>query len=197
MTLHADALRTLRSWKAPDDDQERLRVRYVDHLDALADAMSRRCLPAHLTAGALVLSADGSRVLMTLHAKARRWFHLGGHCEDTDKTLAGAANREAAEESGIDGLVLDPRPIHLDEHEVTFCGSHETVSHLDVRFVAVAPPGAEPTSNWESLDVRWWPVDSLPTDDADLLVSVRAALSRQEEGSGSMSSWAATATPSR
>jgi 8-oxo-dGTP pyrophosphatase MutT (NUDIX family) len=197
VTLHADALRTLRSWQAPDDEQERLRVRYVDHLDAHADGMSRQCHPAHLTAGALVLSADRSRVLMTLHAKARRWFHLGGHCEDDDETLAGAAHREATEESGIVGLVLDPRPIRLDEHEVSFCGSHETVSHLDVRFVAVAPPGAEPTSNEESLEVRWWPVDTLPTEDADLVASVQAAVARQEEGSGSMSSWAAAATPSR
>jgi 8-oxo-dGTP pyrophosphatase MutT (NUDIX family) len=197
VTLHADAQRTLRSWQAPDDEQEQLRIRYVDHLDAHTDAMSRSCHPAHLTAGALVLSAESSHVLLTLHAKARRWFHLGGHCEATDETLAGAAHREAVEESGIDGVVLDPRPIHLDEHQVGFCGSHETVSHLDVRFVAVAPPGAEPTSNEESLEVRWWPVNSLPTDDADLLASVRAALSRQVEGSGSMSSWAAAATPSR
>ena len=197
MTLHADALATLRSWRAPDDEQERLRRRYVDHLEARADAMSRACHPAHLTAGALVLSADGSQVLMTLHAKARRWFHLGGHCEDVDATLADAARREAAEESGIDGLSLDPHPIHLDEHEVAFCGSHESVSHLDVRFVAVAPKGAEPTPNEESLEVRWWPVDALPTDDADLLASVRAALSRQDDGSGSMSSDAVAATPSR
>jgi 8-oxo-dGTP pyrophosphatase MutT (NUDIX family) len=197
VTLHADALATLRSWRAPDDEQERLRLRYVDHLEARADAMSRACHPAHLTAGALVLSADGSQVLMTLHAKARRWFHLGGHCEDVDATLADAARREAAEESGIDGLVLDPQPIHLDEHEVAFCGSHESVSHLDVRFVAVAPKGAEPTPNEESLEVRWWPVDALPTDDADLLASVRAALSRQDDGSGSMSSDAVAATPSR
>ena len=53
--------------------------------------MSRACHPAHLTAGALVLSADRSHVLLTLHAKAHRWFHLGGHCEDDDETLADAA----------------------------------------------------------------------------------------------------------
>jgi 8-oxo-dGTP pyrophosphatase MutT (NUDIX family) len=197
VTLHADALATLQTWRTAEDEQERLRQEYVDHLEAHSDAMSRSCRPAHLTAGALVLSADRSRVLLTLHARAGRWFHLGGHCEESDETLAGAALREAREESGIEGLVLDPCPIYLDEHVVTFCGPHERVSHLDVRFVAVAPEGAEPVTSSESLDVRWWPVTAMPTDDADLLATLRAALSRQEETSGSMSSCDAAATPSR
>ncbi len=165
MSLRDDALATLRAWRAPDDEQERLRLRYVDHLDAHADGASRQCRPAHVTAGALVLSADRTQALLTLHAKAGRWFHLGGHCEDDDATLADAALREATEESGIDGLVLDPDPIHLDEHVVDFCGSAGRVSHLDVRFVALAPEGAMPTASAESLEVRWWPVNALPTDD--------------------------------
>ena len=41
VTLRDDALATLRSWRAPDDEQERLRRRYVDHLEAHADGMSR------------------------------------------------------------------------------------------------------------------------------------------------------------
>jgi 8-oxo-dGTP pyrophosphatase MutT (NUDIX family) len=197
VTLHADALATLTSWRAPDERQDRLRRSYVDHLEAHPDAMLRTCHPAHLTAGALVLSADHARVLLTLHAKAHRWFHLGGHCEGHDETLADAALREAAEESGINDLQLDPCPIHLDEHVVTFCGPQGRVSHLDVRFVAVAPEGAEPVTSEESIEVRWWPVDSMPTDDADLVATVSAALARQVEGSGSMSSCDAAATPSR
>ena len=42
-------------------------------------------------------------MLLTLHAKAGQWFQLGGHCEPGDATLAGAATREAAEESGSPG----------------------------------------------------------------------------------------------
>jgi 8-oxo-dGTP pyrophosphatase MutT (NUDIX family) len=116
-----------------------------------------------------VVSADHRQVLLTLHAKAGRWFQLGGHCEPGDASLPDAALREAVEESGIDGLVLDPVPVHLDEHPVTFCGEPGLVRHLDVRFVALAPPDAVPVVSEESTDVRWWPVDALPEPDTGLV----------------------------
>ena len=46
----------------------------------------RACFPDHLTAGTVVLSADGDEVLLNLHRKARRWFAFGGHCEPGDAT---------------------------------------------------------------------------------------------------------------
>lgn len=160
--LRADALGTLRAWRTPDPAQERLRRRYLTHLEHNGDGMWRSCLPDHITAGALVISADGSQVLLNLHRKAKRWFHFGGHCEPDDLTLAGVAAREAREESGIDTLVLTPTPAQLDEHVVAFCGDRGQVHHLDVRYLAVAPPDAEQAVSDESLDVRWWPVDALP-----------------------------------
>jgi len=175
VSLRDDALAVLGGWTAPDAEQERLRQRYVAHLESHADATYRECRPDHLTAGVLVLSSDHREVLLTLHAKAGRWFQFGGHCEPGDTTLAAAALREAREESGIADLRLDPVPVHLDEHPVTFCGSPGLVHHLDVRYVAVAPGGATPVVSEESTDVRWWPVDALPEPDTGL---VAAALAR-------------------
>ncbi|WP_148613950.1 NUDIX hydrolase [Nocardioides rubriscoriae] len=179
MTLHADALATLRAWQPPDAAQAALRDRYVAHLQAHPDALSRDCRPDHLTASTLVLSHDGTHVLLTLHRKARAWFQFGGHPEATDTTLAGAALREAVEESGLTDLALGPVPIHLDEHEVPFCGGSADgllVHHLDVRFLAVAPAEAVPVVSDESLDVRWWPVDALPGDDLGPLVAAALAV---------------------
>jgi 8-oxo-dGTP pyrophosphatase MutT (NUDIX family) len=173
--LHRDALELLHGWLPPDDQQEKVRRRFVDHLALCPDGLRRECFPAHLTASALVVSADAAQVLLTLHRKAREWFQMGGHCERGDTTLAAAALREACEESGVPGLELDPDPVQLDAHDVPFCHPDGTVAHLDVRFLAVAPPDAVHAASEESLDVRWWPVDRLPTREPGIHALVRLA----------------------
>lgn len=184
--LRDDALAVLRAWRPPEDDPDRghqaaLRDRFVAHLERHPDGATRACRPDHLTASTLVLSPGGTHVLLTLHAKARRWFQMGGHVEPGDPTLLAAARREAVEESGLEGLELLPAPVHLDEHAVPFCRTPDgrddglTVHHLDVRFAALAPAGTSPTVSDESLDVRWWPVGGLP--DPELAPLVRAAQS--------------------
>ncbi len=180
MSLHADALDVLTHWRAPDpghdQEQARLRTSYVEHLRRHEDGLWRSCFPAHLTAGALVVSHDHQHVLLNLHRKARKWFHFGGHLEPGDVTLAGAALREANEESGLSGLVVHAEPLHLSQHPVEFCDPRGTVQHLDVRFLAEIGADVEPVVSEESLEVRWWPVDDLPTDEPDMVQMIRLAL---------------------
>lgn len=166
MSLRGDAVSLLSSWPAPTPAQEELRGRYVDYLTDHPSGVLREDRPHHLTASTLVLSADGASVLLTLHAKAQRWFQFGGHLEPGDASVLDAASREAREESGLP-LGLDPVPVQLSDHEVPFCG--EGVHHLDVRFVAVAAADAVHAVSEESLDVRWWPADALPNPDEDLV----------------------------
>lgn len=204
MSLHADALAALSDWVGPTSAQEALRRRYVEHLlETRPDGLSRRCRPDHVTASTLVLSHDLASALLTLHAKAREWFQLGGHCEPGDLTLAGAALREAREESGIDDLRLDPVPVQLSEHAVPFCGPHGDVHHLDVRFVALAPARAVHEVSEESIDLRWWPLDALPDPHPDVAELASLALTRARssarsaQSSGGDASLAAADHPSR
>jgi 8-oxo-dGTP pyrophosphatase MutT (NUDIX family) len=204
VSLHADALAVLSAWEPPTPAQAELRERYLTHLAGRADGLTRSCYPDHLTASTLLLSADLERVLLTLHAKAGRWFQLGGHCEPGDRTLAGAAAREAAEESGIAGLALDPVPVQLSEHAVPFCDPRGGVHHLDVRFVAVAGPAAAHAVSDESLDLRWWPAGALPDPQPDLVELVALARARASgpgpqstSAPGGDSRWAAADQPSR
>ncbi|KRA37974.1 MULTISPECIES: NUDIX hydrolase [unclassified Nocardioides] len=162
MTLHADALATLREWVSPSPEQDALRSRLVRHLESTPDGMWRSSYPDHLTAGTIVLAADGDRVLLNLHRKAGRWFAFGGHAEEADATLASVALREAREESGIADLDIHPVPLQLDVHVVPFCDPRGGVSHLDVRYAALAGPDAQEVVSDESLAVRWWPIDGLP-----------------------------------
>jgi 8-oxo-dGTP pyrophosphatase MutT (NUDIX family) len=162
VSAHSDALGVLRQWSAPSPALAALRDRFVTYLVEHPDGLERSCSPGHLTAGTLVLSADLDAVLLNLHRRAGRWFHFGGHGEPGDASLLATATREAAEESGVDGLIVHPDPVHLDLHHVEFCRGHDGVDHLDVRYAALAPAGAVPHTSDESLDVRWWPIDDLP-----------------------------------
>jgi len=178
--LHADAQRLLERWTPPDADAAATRVRML----ALLDLGPRVMLPDghvdHFTASTLVLDSAGERVLLCLHRRLGRWVQLGGHCEPGDANLAAAALREATEESGIGGLRMLTEPIGLDVHEV-HCSAGPS-RHFDVRFVAVAPPTAEPRRSAEPADLAWFPVEALPTPlapaTAELVPPALAALAQ-------------------
>jgi len=155
----ARARALLEAYAAPDAAQEAIRARILDFVAAHpGDAHERSCLEGHLTASTLLLDHARERVLLTLHKKLGLWLQLGGHC-DGDANLVGVAHREAREESGIERIEIDPRPIDLDVHRIP---EHRGVPehwHLDTRFVAVAAQGAVERISEESIDLRWFAVE--------------------------------------
>lgn len=181
-SLYANALATLQHWTSPDQAQESLRGLYIEHLLATEGGLAKADFPDHLTAGALVLTEDGSRVLLNLHGKAQRWFAFGGHLEESDSTLAAGALREAIEESGLTDLVIDPTPVHLSLHTVDFCSPRGPVRHFDVRFLARLGASDRPVVSDESIDVRWFDIDDLPTDETDMVDLVNLARRRLAQG---------------
>jgi 8-oxo-dGTP pyrophosphatase MutT (NUDIX family) len=175
MTLHESVVETLTQWRPLDPAQDSLRHAVLAYVLARPDACRRACAPGHVTASALVLDHTGTQTVLTLHPRIGRWVQLGGHCEESDHDICSAALREAVEESGIEGLTIDAMPAAVHVHALT-CSSGEPTRHLDIQFVAHAPPGAEIVRSDESLDLRWWPLEALP-DGSDFGVTqlVRAA----------------------
>jgi 8-oxo-dGTP pyrophosphatase MutT (NUDIX family) len=164
----------LQAWTAPDAAQEELRLLYLQHLDTRPEGWSRSCAGAHLTASSLICAPSEGRVLLTLHAKLGRWLQTGGHLEAADPDLPSAALREAAEESGLLGLELDPDPLLLSRHEVP-CGNVRPTFHLDVQYLVRAPMAVSPVVGTESLDVRWFDRNRLPPTDESVRQLVDAA----------------------
>lgn len=178
---HADAVAVLSAWTGPDESQQSLAAALLSYLLARPDATRRACRPGHLTASALVLDATGEHVLLTLHPRVGAWVVLGGHLEPEDDTVLAAAAREAAEESGMTGLAIDPTPIYLGAHPVT-CSLGVPTRHLDVTYLVVAPSGAQPVRSDESDDLAWFPVDALPAGSVtDLPPLLARGLTRYRE----------------
>ncbi len=57
--------------------------------------------PGHITCTALVFHPSREGVLVMHHHRLLRWLLPGGHVEPDDTSLAGAASREAREETGV------------------------------------------------------------------------------------------------
>jgi 8-oxo-dGTP pyrophosphatase MutT (NUDIX family) len=181
VSLYAEAVRTLTAWVAPDEDQELLRKEYVDYLQTHPDGMTRESRPAHLTASTVILDEAAARTLLVLHTKIGLWVQPGGHCEAGDPTLREAALREGREETGVEGLVASQEPLVLSKH----CAPCGAESHYDVQYLVTAPADAMLVVSEESHDVRWFPVDELPSDVAlGVADSVRAATERAARRSG-------------
>ncbi|MEM9204427.1 MAG: NUDIX hydrolase [Actinomycetota bacterium] len=158
-----------RVWAAiePVDDPalatERRRMREL--LDTRPEPLVRAERPGHFTGSALVVHPDLQRTLVLFHTKLQIWVQPGGHA-DGDANLAAVALREAEEETGIVGLRVWPVAIDLDIHEVD-PPKEDAHLHYDVRFVVMAPEGAQVDANHESQDQRWVRPDELPALGAD------------------------------
>ena len=170
--------RLLEEFQSDVDEQLAVRERMLEFLARHPqDAHERTCLEGPFTASCLLLSADGQRVLLTHHKKLDRWLQLGGHC-DGDANLAHVALREAEEESGIEGVRLDPVPFDLDIHTIPARKDEPEHLHLDVRFIGLAPKGAREMVSEESNDLRWFmphEVLDLDVDDSLMRLVCRAA----------------------
>jgi 8-oxo-dGTP pyrophosphatase MutT (NUDIX family) len=156
MNLYDDALTVLSGLK----DGSPFRQRFLDLLATGPASVLPHAAGPHLTASALIVDPVRGKVLLCLHGRIRKWVQMGGHCEPGDPTLAAAALREAREESGIAGLRVSAEPIGTDVHPVT-C-KYGPSEHFDVRFAALAPPGAVAVCSPESAALGWFAPDALP-----------------------------------
>lgn len=178
-SLSTDALDLLTAWEPTDELGAQNRTIAIDFITRNPGAVSRTSdCGGHVTVSVVLIDA-GHRALLTLHPKFGRWFQLGGHLEVDDVTIAGAALREATEESGLTDIDLDPALLDVGIFYGVPCPAGTANTHVDLRFVARARGSLQHVRSAESTDLSWWPLYDLPTPhDGDLLRMADLTLAR-------------------
>ena len=160
---------------------------FLDLLQDAQDPFLRERLAGHFTSGAWLVSADGTRILMTHHRKLERWLQLGGHADgdrdmgrvalkeaqeesglpglSVDGDMANVALKEAQEESGLPGLSVDGDTIFdLDRHWIPERKDVPGHWHYDVRYVVRAGEDENYVVSEESHDLAWRLISDVAQD---------------------------------
>lgn len=129
-----------------------------------AGPVRRESGPDHATASCVVFDETLTQTLLVFHGKGRFWVQPGGHAEDGDASVVQAALRELHEETGL-AVAPPEKPLVYDlDHHALSTRFGRCASHLDIGIAVIADPAVALLVSDESDDVRWWPVDALPTE---------------------------------
>lgn len=142
----ATLVEALEAHACTDEEERRDRDHILDFVRRHADPFDRRIPEGHLTGSAIVVSPAGGEVLLLHHRKLDRWLQPGGHADPGETRGEQVALRECLEETGLRGLRLHPsapRPLDVDVHDIPARGDEPAHEHLDLRYLVVAPVGAD------------------------------------------------------
>ncbi len=164
----------------PADGREaRAWARMAVDLVILASPLDEQAGPEHVTGSAVVAGRRGT--VLHMHKRLHRWLQPGGHLEPGEGPWD-AALRESQEETG---LVLThpeggPRLVHVDVHDAA--NGH---THLDLRYLLLAPDRDPAPPPGESPEARWfgWEEATAVADEA-LVGALRAARLQPEIDGG-------------
>jgi len=127
--------------------------------------------------GVTAVVRRGEELLLVRRADNDEWAPVTG-IVDPGEEPAVAARREALEETGVEvrvdrlaGVMVVPEVVYPNG---------DRASYLDVTFACTWLSGEAHVADDESTDVRWWPVDALPSMRPEFLERIDSALSGEE-----------------
>lgn len=143
------------------EDENTVLDNFMNFLNSTDQAFSTQNPVGHLTGSAFVVNWDLSKIVLTLHAKLKKWIQLGGHA-DGHPFLHEVALREAHEESGLKELDFlrwqeesEPCPFDFTIHQIPSFGALGPHLHYDVSYIFVAKD-LSLIQSIESTDLAWF-----------------------------------------
>ena len=123
--------------------------------------------------GVTAVVRRGDEILLTHRADDGEWAPVTGIVDPAEEPAVAAA-REAMEEAGVEVTVDRLAAVSVVPDVVYSNGDRS--SYLDLTFACTWVAGEARVNDDENLDVRWWPVDGLPSMTPSTLARIEAAL---------------------
>jgi 8-oxo-dGTP pyrophosphatase MutT (NUDIX family) len=160
--LVADVRRAVAAHDPGDGREAEARERILTALGELPAPFDLDADPTHITGSAIVVGRRGT--VLHMHKRLHRWMQPGGHLDPGEAPWE-AALRESQEETGLPLRHPDigPRLVHVDVHPAA--AGH---THLDLRYLLLAPDDDPSPPEGESPLARWysWDEATALADDA-------------------------------
>ncbi len=126
----------------------------------------RKNFGGHITASAMIINLNDSKVLLIEHRALGRWLQPGGHIEEDDESILNAALREVYEETNIKSQnlkLLSPTfdnqiPIDIDTHIIPARPEKEEPQHYhhDFRYLFIYHGSdAIVVNKQDAIGVKW------------------------------------------
>lgn len=128
--------------------------------------------------GVTAVVRRGDQVLLVRRADNGQWTPVTG-IVDPGEEPAVAAAREVAEETGV--RVRVDRLASAGAHPEVVHANGDRAAYLDLTFACTWLDGEAHVADDESVDVRWWPLSSLPEMTELMRARIDAAVSDERE----------------
>ena len=162
------------------EERERL-APLLARLEAPQEIYARHRMDGHVTGSAFIVDPAIGKVLLIHHRRLERWLQPGGHVDQGETPVVGAA-REAREETGIAEVVPAPwhgeadLPIDIDPHRIPASEKRGESEHwhFDLRFLFTGDSRAALSAQVAEVhDVRWVPLGEISAGDQGNAVAGR------------------------
>lgn len=160
--MQHSTLSLFKEYQSDFEEEQLFQKLTLDFIQRQPAFWRRSTLEGHLTGSAWILNPTHDKALLIHHRTLDKWFQPGGHTEDNDQSLLDTAQREAVEETGVQGLtLLSEQLFDLDIHVIPQKGDIPAHLHYDLRFAFEANSEVLSGDLSEVKGLTWMPLDTL------------------------------------